>query len=64
MAETNMEASPTGAFGEGASERPAEHAPAPSYKRDTAQHVSRSPQSETDDAEGGGTSVHAPMIKR
>jgi hypothetical protein len=64
MADADIEAAPTGAFGEGAPEQAAEDTPPSSYSRDTEQHFSRWRQGEPDDAGQEGTAEHAPMIDR
>jgi hypothetical protein len=64
MADADIEPSPTGPFGEGASERPAEDAPPTSHSRDTAQHFSRWRQAEPEDTAQEGTAEHVPMIDR
>jgi hypothetical protein len=64
MADADIEASPTGAFGEGAPERPAEDTPPTSYSRDTEQHFSRWQQGEPKETAREGTAEHVPMIDR
>jgi hypothetical protein len=64
MADAETEASPTGPFGDGAPERPAEDTPAGSYSRDTEQHFFRSPQGESNDTEQEGSAEHVAMIDR
>jgi hypothetical protein len=64
MADAEIEASPTGPFGEGAPERPPEGTPPTSSSRDTAQHFSRWRQDEPKDTAQEGTAEHVPMIDR
>jgi hypothetical protein len=64
MADPDIEASPTGRFGEGASEPRAEDTPPSSYSRDTAQDFSRWRQGEPQDTPREGTAEHAPLIDR
>jgi hypothetical protein len=64
MADAEIEAAPTGPFGEGAAERTAADAPPPSYSRDTEQHFFRQRRADTEAAAGEGTAEHAPMIDR
>jgi hypothetical protein len=61
MTENEIEPAPTGAFREGAPDRPAAERPPASYSRDTAQDVSRSRGS---DDESEGTAERAPIIDR
>jgi hypothetical protein len=63
MADAEIEAAPTGPFGEGAAERTAAEAPSPSYSRDTEQHFFRQRRADTEAADEG-TAEHAPMIDR
>ena len=64
MADADNEAAPTGPFGEGAPERPAEATPPASYARDTEQHFSRWREGEPKDTAREGTAEHVPMIDR
>ena len=64
MADADIEVSPTGPFGEGGPERPAEDTPSASYSRDTAQHFFRRRQGEPKDTAREGTADHVPMIDR
>jgi hypothetical protein len=64
MEDSDIEASPTGAFGEDAPEQPAGQVPPPSYSRETEQHFSRWRQDEPDDPAREGTAEHAPRIDR
>jgi hypothetical protein len=64
MADADIEPAPTGPFGEGASERPAEDVPDASYPRDTEQHFSRWRQGESEEAAREGTAEHPPKIDR
>jgi hypothetical protein len=64
MTDADQEPAPTGAFGEGAGEQPAEETQPVSYARDTTQDVSRSLQGEPKDRAQEGTAEHAPMIDR
>jgi hypothetical protein len=64
MTDADQAPAPTGAFGEGAGEQPAEETKAASYARETSQDVSRSLQEEPKDKAQEGTAEHAPMIDR
>ena len=64
MADAEIEASPTGPFGEGAPEQAADEAAPTPYARDTAQHFSRWRQGEPSDTAEEGTAEHVPMIDR
>jgi len=64
MADADTKAAPTGSFGEGAPERPAEDTPPGSYSRDTEQHFSRWPQGAPQDTGQEGTAEHVAMIDR
>jgi hypothetical protein len=64
MAEADIEPAPTGAFGEGAAERPAQEVAETPARRDTSQHFSRWRRREPEDAAREGTAHHVPMIDR
>jgi len=64
MTSADIEPAPTGPFGEGAPERPAEETPPTASSRETEQHFSPWRQEEPSEAEGDGTAEHAPMIDR
>ena len=60
MADTD--AAPTGAFGEGAPERPRDEGPPAAGSRESAQDFSR--QAEAQEATTEGTAEHVPVIDR
>jgi hypothetical protein len=64
MADAEIEAAPTGPFGEGAAEQAAADAPPASYSRDTEQHFSRQRQGDPEGTADEGTAEHVPMIDR
>jgi hypothetical protein len=64
MADEDRKADPTGRFGEGAADQPAEDAPAASYSRDTTQHFSPWRRAEAEDVKEEGTATRVPLIDR
>jgi hypothetical protein len=64
MADEERKADPTGGFGEGAADRPAEDASAAPYSRDTTQHFSPWRRAEAENVKEEGTATRVPLIDR